>query len=88
MSICIKYVYFSLYISISIIKLANQSKIYFIIDQQIARAFVHYSECISIPLPFYTTQIINPFLNSSSQPITIKGWDFSQLWNPYNVPLV
>ena len=34
------------------------------IDQQKARNFVHYSECLSNPLPFYATQIINPFLTS------------------------
>ena len=36
-------------------------KRYFIVDQQIARHFVHYSECTN-PLPFYLTQMINPFL--------------------------
>ena len=40
-------------------------KRYFIVDQQIARLFVQYSECLSIPLPFYgTMEIITPFLNS------------------------
>ena len=33
------------------------------IDRQIARHFVHYSECLSKSLPFYATQMINPFLN-------------------------
>ena len=40
----------------------------FIIDQQIARHFVHYS----------ATQIIIPFLILGSQPIKIKGFDFIQ----------
>ena len=35
------------------------------IGQQIAWLFEHYSECLSNPLPFYATQIIHPFLNSS-----------------------
>ena len=34
------------------------------IDQHLARHFLHYSECLQHPLTFYTTQIINPFLNS------------------------
>ena len=36
-------------------------KIYFIIDQQIPRHFVHYSEYLSIPLPLYATHRVNPF---------------------------
>ena len=43
-----------------------QFKRYFIIDQQIARHFVHYSECLSNPLPFYATQIITLFLIQGS----------------------
>ena len=39
-------------------------KKYFIIDQQIARHCVHYSECLSNPLSFNATQITTPFLNS------------------------
>ena len=35
----------------------------FIIEKQIGRHFVQYTKCLSIPLPFYATQIINPFLN-------------------------
>ena len=46
-------------------------KRYFRKDQQLARHFVHYSECLHYPLPFYVTQIINPLL-------TKKGKDFSQ----------
>ena len=40
----------------------SRYKRYSIIDQQVAPHFVHYSECLSNPLPFYATQIINPFL--------------------------
>ena len=36
----------------------------FIIEKQIAWHFVKYCECLSYPLTFYATQIINPFLNS------------------------
>ena len=39
-------------------------KIYFIIDQQIARHFVQFSECLSSPIHSYATQIIKPFLSS------------------------
>ena len=38
------------------------SKRYSIIDQQLARHFVQYSEWLTISLPFYATQIIDPFL--------------------------
>ena len=41
----------------------NARKIHFLIDQQIARHFVHYSECLSHPLLFYATQMINRLLN-------------------------
>ena len=44
--------------------LLGKRKIYFIVDQQIARHFVHYSERLSNPLSFYATQIIKPFHNS------------------------
>ena len=34
------------------------------------------------PLPSYATQIINPYLTlKGSQPIKIKGWEFSQSGN-------
>ena len=56
----------------------NTKKRYFIIDQQIERYFVQYSESLSNLLPFYATQLINPFWIQGSQPITIKGWDFNQ----------
>ena len=39
-------------------------KRYFMIDQQIAQHFVHYSKCLYHPLLFFATQIIIPFLNS------------------------
>ena len=55
----------------SIVKDFSYYKIYFIIDQQKARNFVQYTEGLSNPpsLPFYATQIINPFsqLNDISQ---------------------
>ena len=40
-------------------------KRYLIIDQQIARHFVLYSEYLYHPLPFYGTQIITLFLTST-----------------------
>ena len=49
-----------------------------IIDQQIALHFVHYSECLSNPLTFYATKIINSLLLKGYPPIKIKGWDLSQ----------
>ena len=49
-------------------------KRYFIIHQQIVWHFEHYSECLSNPLPFYATQLINHFLNSRVS--ANKGWDF------------
>ena len=36
------------------------------IDQQIARYFLHLSEYLSNLLPFYATQIVNPFLKSTN----------------------
>ena len=53
----------------------------FAIEKQIARYFLWYSTCLSNPLPFYVTQIINPFLNSIIQ--SWKRENLSQLWNPY-----
>ena len=40
------------------------NKRYFTIHQQIVRHFVHYSECLYHPLPFYANQIIGNFLTS------------------------
>ena len=40
------------------------TKRYFIIDQQIARHFVHYSECLYQLLPYYAVKIINALLTS------------------------
>ena len=65
------------------------TKRYFIIDQQIV--FVHCSACLYHPLfPFMQLKYLTLFLLQGSQPITIKGWDFSQSYNPFadNVPLV
>ena len=39
-------------------------KRYFIIDQQIAWHFVHYSECLFHPLPFFATLTTNHFPTS------------------------
>ena len=39
-------------------------KRYVIIDKQLAQHYMRYSECLSNPLPFYATHIIDPFLNS------------------------
>jgi hypothetical protein len=52
----------------------------FVIEKQIARHFVHYSECLSIPshpLTFYTTQIIKTFLLQGSYSIMKKERHFS-----------
>ena len=64
--------------------LLNMSKIsliirYFIIDQQIAWHFVHFSECLSNLLPFYATQIINSFLNSRISADHDKGLEFKPI---------
>ena len=49
-------------------------KRYFLIDQQKARPFVHFSEYLSDPLPFYATQLINYFqfkdLTQSQYPLS------------------
>ena len=42
----------------------HHNKRYLIIEKQITRHFVQYSEYLSHPLPFYATQIINHILNS------------------------
>ena len=39
-------------------------KRYLMIDQQIARHFVHFSKCLYTLLPFCATQLINPFLTA------------------------
>ena len=51
-------------------------KRYFRKDQQLARPFVHYSECLHHPLPFNATQIINPFLTSRISTNHEKGKGF------------
>ena len=58
--------------------------IYFLIDQQIACYFVHYSICLYHPPLFYATQTIDPFLTSRISANHEKGWDFRQSENPYN----
>ena len=50
----------------------------FIIDQQIARNFVQYSQYLSYPR-------LSLFLIQVFQPTTIKGRGFSQSWNPYTL---
>ena len=54
----------------------RHNKRYSTIDQQIARHFVHYNECLYHPLPFYTTQTMNPFLTSSLSANHDKGLGF------------
>ena len=60
-------------------------KIYFIIEQQIARHFVQYSEFLSNP-----PQILKPFIIQRPHPITIKGRYLAnrEIFIPLNVPLV
>ena len=48
----------------------------FMTEKQIAKYFVQYSECLSNPLPFYATQIINPILNSMISANHNKGEGF------------
>ena len=55
------------------------NKRYLMIDPQIARHFVHYSECLSNPLPFKATQIINPFLDSRFSANNNKGFEFQPI---------
>ena len=52
---------------------------YFIIDQQIARHFVHYSNYPNHPLPFYTTNITNPFLTPRISAYHDKGLGFLRI---------
>ena len=54
----------------------SYDKRYFIIDHQIARYFVHFSECLLNPLSFYATQIIIPFLHLRISANHDKGWGF------------
>ena len=55
------------------------SKLYFIIDQQIARRFVHYSECVSNPPSLLYIQL------KQSTLFTIKNRDFSNLKSLYSL---
>ena len=76
--------FFFLYVSCDAPKMENQfdyTKRDFIIEKQIAQHFVHYSKCLSNPIPLYATQII--ILTQSPQPILKKERNFSQSWNPY-----
>ena len=49
---------------------------WFIIEKQIVRDFLQYSEYLSNPLPFYATQFINPLLNSRISANHDKGVGF------------
>ena len=55
------------------------NKKYFLIDQQIARHFVHYSKCLYNPLPFNATQIDNPFLTSRISSNHDRGLGFQPI---------
>ena len=44
----------------------------FIIEKQLPHRIMKYTKCLSYPLPYYVTQIINPFLIQGSQPFMIK----------------
>ena len=55
--------------------LLHYYKRYFIIDPKKMWHFVHYSECLYRPLPFYTTQVINPFLTSRISGNHSKGFE-------------
>jgi hypothetical protein len=50
----------------------------FIIEKQIAMHFVQYSKFISNLLLFHAIQITNPLMIQGSDPIMIKGRDYSQ----------
>ena len=79
----------SLYFSLFYLEIIYERK--FVIDQQIARHFIHYSECLSIPLPFHTTQIILLFLNSRISTNHDKWYgilDTQEILIPLDVPLV
>ena len=54
------------------------NKRYFKIDQHLARYFVYYVECLSLPFPFLCSQIITPLIQLS-QPIRKRGWNFQFL---------
>ena len=51
-------------------------KRYFLIDQQIARHFMQYSDNLPNPLPFNANQITNLFLNSRTSTNHDKKWRF------------
>ena len=62
----------------SLLELCVQNR-YFIIDQQIARHFLQYSECLlNHPSLLWNSKWLTHFLYSR---ITIKGRDFSKSWN-------
>jgi hypothetical protein len=42
----------------------REEKGYLIIEKHLLRLIIKYSKCLSYPLPFYATQVNNPFFNS------------------------
>ena len=66
------------------IKSVPKYKRYYIIDQQIVQHFVHFSESLYHPLPFYATKWLPLFLFQGSEQITIKDCVFSQ----FNLTLI
>ena len=54
----------------------------FMLEKQIARYFVQYSEFLSTLLSFYATQMIYPFPNSMISTIK-KCRNFMQCWNHF-----
>ena len=61
------------------LQILSSAKRYFIIDQQIARHFVLYSECLYHPLSFYGNQIITLFLTSTILAKHDKGLGFNPI---------
>ena len=53
------------------------NKRYLIIDKQIARHLCNTVNVFQTPFSFMQFKQLTPFLNQGSQPITIKGLDFS-----------
>ena len=53
------------------------------INKHLARHFVYYCECLSIPSPFLCSQIINHFLNSMISTNHEKGLEFQPI-----IPLI
>ena len=61
-----------------------EKKRYFMIDQQIAQHYLHYSKCLYHPPSLVCDSNDKPISYfQETQPIIKKGWNFSQSWNPY-----